>query len=157
MNAKVLKRLIALVMSALLMLGASVSAFATDDVSANTTNYDQTSLIASTSTRKNTPSSAVCEPFDEIKLYPTLDSYIGFQKTFLFYTTTLDSDTTPVGYMYVELIDPSGETIWDNDDQPVYPDKDYEVTFWLPSSGQYTVKVKSYYRYNLNCNAVWYA
>ena len=125
MKVKVLKRLIALVMSALLMLGASVSAFATEVstdtsvVASNVTNIDSNDAV---STRSNTYACDTCDAFDSLTMYITLDSYIGLKRTLHFSANSFETDKTPSGYVIVEVFKPNGDVL---DKFVAYPDVEY--------------------------------
>ena len=156
MKAKVLKRLIALVMSALLMLGASVSAFATDvpsDVSTNLVETSDSSSDATVPTRRNTNESGICPARGQLTLYPTLDPYIGLKKT-LYITVYVPSlDVQPSNGISVTVYKPDGNPLTSFF---AYPrEEEYSGEFTLPSSGTYRVVFKSNTIYEFFCTACW--
>ena len=156
MKAKVLKRFIALVMSVLLMLGASVSAFATDvpsDVSTNLVETSDSSSDATVPTRRNTYDVGTCPGHGTLTLYTTLDPYIGFQKTLYISVYVPSLDVQPSNGITVTVYKPDGNTLTSFF---AYPRKEeYYLPFTLPSSGTYRVVFESNTTYDFYCTAGW--
>lgn len=153
MKVKVLKRLIALVMSALLMLGASVSAFATevsDEPITNTFNSINSRSI-------DIPGmymydTGMCPSYGNIELKIILKK-VDAIKQFYFTVSSPETDYPPSGGVYVRIYNPYGSKIYEFD---AYPRKEeYYINFNNPTAGEYTIKIESGSHENLFCTACW--
>lgn len=157
MKAKVLKRFIALVMSVLLMLGASVSAFATDVPSDVLTKLVETSDFSSNATvptRRNTDDTGLCPAHGALTLYTTLDAYSGNAKKTLYITVFVTSlDVQPDVEIDVTVYKPDGGTLIRFKANPTV--EEYYLDFSQPASGTYTVVFESTVNYDIYCTATW--
>ena len=157
MKAKVLKRLIALVMSTLLMLGASVSAFATEvpvDVSANLVETSNFSSDSTALTEQNSTTSGTCRSYGALTLHPTLDSYSSYTKKTLYITVYVPSlDVQPDVEIDVTVYKPNGERLTSFKANPTV--EEYYLDFSNPATGTYHVAFESTVNYDFFCTAVW--
>ena len=155
MQRSILKRFAILILSVTMIFGTSVSAFATEvPTNIQTDVMEQTLVEVSENSvvTLNTAASGTCDAFETIVLRPTLSSYIGLTKTLQFTASSVGSNPSVSGYLMVQVKKPNGNIL---DTFIANPDETYEGSFFLPSSGTYTVTIQSYYRYPLNCNVTW--
>ena len=143
MKANLLKRLSVLAMVAIMLLTSAVPAFAAEVVSESTvSSIDSETLpevAESSSETRNTSGNVTLALWDGSgSFYVTLDSYVGFTKTFHIETACKYDD----GLIIVVLERVSDGKVVSND---WYADPNGHVSwdFFLPTSGVYKVTVSA--------------
>ena len=157
MKAKVLKRLIALVMSALLMLGASVSAFAAEvPVYFFANDEDCVSTeINSVAVNEHTDY-GTCPARGSLDLYITCNYYKN-PKTLYFSVSANETDTPSTCYVLVSIAPINGDYIYHRGAY-THPSDNLSEYYWpvpISSTGTYRVHIESSSNENLFCTVGW--
>lgn len=154
MKLRIPKVLGSLLLITLVALNSSLSVFAAGDIS------DSMTISENLSSDDSEIVPAAVGQYDsgdipyqgELTLYPTLNSYVGLQRTFWFTTNNVYSDKVPSGNIRVYVSKPDGKLL----DYFTVTAKDfYQKTYTLPSSGKYTVKIYSDVKEKIHASAGW--
>lgn len=157
MKAKVLKRLIALVMSALLMLGASVSAFAADVPVYFFANEERcvSTEINSVTVNENYDY-GTCPARGSLDLYIICNHYEN-PKTLYFSVSANETDTPSTCYVLVSIAPINGDYFYHRGAY-THPSDNLGEYYWsvpISSTGTYKVHIESSSNENLFCTAAW--
>lgn len=148
MKVNIMKRFSILVMTVLMLFATSVSALAAETPASITENASVTADAELT--RSSRSDVGYCQPFSTLTLTFTLDSY-KFSQEIYFSVNANESDTTPSGYVLVEIFKPNGDKL---DSFSANPEvEEYYGNYYFLSAGQYRVVVHSYIGEKLFCTA----
>lgn len=162
---KIKKMFYVLSLVTVLMFGNSISTLAAEvsteeKGSSNFTNVTEYTIEVSDegvmrATEKGNPVDGIVERGDTMTLYPTLSSYVGISRKFQIFTTPMGNGSiTPSGTIHVYLHNPSDTSYkyW-----TMTPDDEKVVSYTLPSSGTYTLRIESQANVKVQVNAGWMA
>lgn len=151
MKTKITRRIGFLLLAVMMMIQMPVLAFAAENTVENNTTVSAYETASVMPCAVGTADSGYISAKGELTLYPTLNSYVGIQRTFVFWATSL-GDSTPSGNVRVYLYNPDGSL---REYFTTKVDQDVIKTYNLPSSGTYTVKIYSEVNEKLHVNACW--
>lgn len=156
------KRIVALVMALVMMLGIAVPASAAEVVSASAAEEVTVSATEVTPALANENVAVVDDYYggwygigawESIQFQVRLDPYIGFTKTFYVRTDPDDDNPDIQGGFYLYLYNANGKLV--SNDWFIGYEEFSSWKFTLPSSGMYTVKVVSYCNTDCSILAYW--
>ena len=147
---KIKKKIACIYIAIITLLASSVPTFASEEmvtVAEYTFTVDESDINSATVRAADPKVSGTIQPNTTFVCFPTLSSYIGFNKTFNVVTTS----TSTSGAVYVHLYKGEKEL---SDDWIMGVDDVASWSFFLPSSGEYTLKIQAY---ATNANVDFYA
>lgn len=149
MKHKLHKVLTSLMLTMLVCLSCTSVAFAEEAATESKSNTE-----SSTRASSGDYDMATLPANGTIYLYPTLNSYFGFNKTFYFCADNTYFDEDPSGTIQVYVFKPDGILLRYFE---VGVNEAYRESFFLPPSGTYKVQVISRVNRKLLASALWEA
>ena len=134
----------------MMLFGNATFAFAKELPNVTVNDTETTNEVVPASVGEG--AAAYIAPRGTLVLHPTLNSYVGFTRTFWFWASANDSDTTPSGKLRVYVDKPDGSLL---EYFEVNPNQDFIKTYTLPPSGRYTETVYSEVQARLYVNTTW--
>lgn len=160
-SKKKLTAFFSMLMVVAMLFSTSISAFAEttsvkEDLVSNSSTTVEYIINANNGeavTYANIMATGTVNPYTSIYLYPTLDNYIGFNRDF-YVSTSQVNDGIIAGFLVMTLSNSKGEVI---DSWTMGPNDDVTKTYFLPSSGSYTLKVTSWVSMPVYITTAWAA
>lgn len=139
------KKIVGLCMAVITLLVSSIPTFASDyvpqeemvTVAEYTFTVDEADVASVASTFANVKVSGTVQPNTTCVCFPTLSSYVGLNKTFNVVTTSNSTSGAVYVYLYKGEKMVSNDWIMGVDDVAAW-------SLFLPSSGEYTLKIQAY-------------
>lgn len=141
MEYKLVKRLSCFLLAMVMMVAMAIPTFAQEyEEEGNrevTTNVGENVQEEVVTRAIGNPDSGTVKPLKNMTLHPTLNSYVGFQRTFTV-TTIPMGDGIVSGAIIARLYDPDGNIMktWE-----LRPEEYGMETFFLPKSGTYRLEI----------------